>query len=525
MKNVAAVIAGLCLALVLFQSIGSGVSAPWPSVVMGRGFPVLTEQSARAGWRLAVTGIRTLSRHSVLTQPALGIYTQVYQYRSAPRQQPEPASQSFLQTLRQQASTVFHQSKKTILSQGRQELLDQGKSQLQQSLDGAIRKPNLDASTVTKYTLSATLDAEAQNAQSEIRDRGPKLDSSGEVSAKMANYTSQLDQHSEKLDQVTQLYSDPVSLLQGSGGSGGLGQLSDKLLQHSGKSAPAPLARLVHGITDKSPRQTKPGKEPHSKEKAPHGLLAKVSSGVESVQSTVQHGSDRVTHGAGDLVKEGLTRVAKGNPVAERTAVALGAISATSRGIAAIIATVNDIVVQANLMAVNMVVDTAGATLKGGGYGAVGDDFTGLVKRTASVATRISDLVQDGVGSVQCLILPGGEKERQQALEKAVGQLSGVVQQMTAVATEQMLGLPQLNAAMQLVNKIARLNQDLLAEVTGLGQGLMRQTRRFFSVITSFSFQQEPDEFVPLRRAVATRNDFLQPPLYFADPDPYPFWR
>ena len=525
MKSVASLIAGLCLALVLFQGIGFGVSAPWPSVVMGRGFPMLTEQSVRIGLRLAVTGINTLSRRSAVTWPALGIYTQVYQYRSAPRQQPEPASQPFLQSLRQQASTVFHQSKKALLSQGKQQLLDQGKSQLQQSLEGTIKKPNLDASAVQKYTLSATLDAEAQSAQSEIRDRGPKLDASGEVSAKMADYSSQLDQHSEKFDQLTQRYSDPLSLLQGSGAGGNLGQLGDKLLQQTGNSAPAPLARLVHGITDKSSRQTKPAKNPHSKAKAPQGLLAKVSSGMESVQSTVQHGSDSVTHGAGDLVKESLTRVAKGNPVAERTAVALGAISATSRGVAAIIATVNDIVVQANLMAVNVVVDTAGATLKGEGYGAVGDDFTGLVKRTASVATRISDLVQNGMGSVQCLIQPGSEKERQQALEQAVGQLSGVVQQMTAVATEQILGLPQLNAAMQLVNKIAKLNQDLLAEVTGLGQGLMRQTRRFFNVITSFSFQSEPEAFVPLRRAVATRNDFLQPPLDFADPDPYPFWR
>jgi methyl-accepting chemotaxis protein len=175
--------------------------------------------------------------------------------------------------------------------------------------------------------------------------------------------------------------------------------------------------------------------------------------------------------------------------VVQRAVAAMGKIENSSRQISQIISVIDEIAFQTNLLALNAGVEAARAGEFGRGFAVVASEVRALAQRSAGAAKEIKGLISASateVGEGVKLVAETGE-----SLVGIVGKISeinAVVSTIASGATEQSVGLQDVNAKVGEIDHVTQQNAAMAEQATASSRSLAEQSGQLASLIGQFEF-------------------------------------
>ena len=215
---------------------------------------------------------------------------------------------------------------------------------------------------------------------------------------------------------------------------------------------------------------------------------------TEAVQKTAQVSQEG--HGAVEANIKGMQEL-KGRmeAIAERVL----ALSEQGQAIGEIIATVNDLAEQSNLLAVNAAIEAAKAGEAGKGFGVVAAEVKALAEQSKQATTQVRGILNEIQRATQAAVMAAeqGVKasdagvgmasrsgEAIQLLTKSLTESAQAAQQILASAQQQVVGMDQVAIAMQNIRQASTQNMASTRQVERAAQNLNELAQRLTTFIT-----------------------------------------
>jgi methyl-accepting chemotaxis protein len=218
-----------------------------------------------------------------------------------------------------------------------------------------------------------------------------------------------------------------------------------------------------------------------------------VSDNAQRVAQVSQNGQRAV-----EETSAGMDRIREQMETIARTVVRL---SEQSQSIGGIIASVNDLADQSNLLAVNAAIEAAKAGEQGKGFAVVAQEIKSLAEQskqaTAQVRTILSD-VQKATGNAVMATEQGskaveaGVKQATQAgeairvLAEASGEAVQAATQIVASGRQQVVGMDQIGLAMENINQAGAQNAASMRQMEVAAQNLHELGQKLKELTTQF---------------------------------------
>lgn len=235
--------------------------------------------------------------------------------------------------------------------------------------------------------------------------------------------------------------------------------------------------------------------------------LEEISATIEEFNATIEETAansieaDKVSVGMLEVVNEGKF-------VIDETMDAMNEITQSSRQIAEIISTVNDIAFQTNLLALNAAVEAARAGEQGRGFAVVAAEVRNLASRTAKSAKEIEVLIKSSVEKVE-----NGHYQ----VKKLGGILEQIVENVQLTNTsiseiamaigEQASAQDQIRGSVEMLNDVTQQNASLVEEIASASEGVREQAEELQKLVEAFRVQRVK------RQNVAFDNNRSEQPL------------
>ncbi|MEY2929592.1 MAG: hypothetical protein RL033_341 [Pseudomonadota bacterium] len=303
------------------------------------------------------------------------------------------------------------------------------------------------------------------------------------------------------------------------------GQITQALNQAIGsvRSALGQVRTVATDVTAASEQLASASDDISSGAQEQAASLEETAASLEQIASTVKQNSENATHAA--KLATGSREVAeRGGRVVESAVTAMGEITASSRRIADIISTIDEIAFQTNLLALNAAVEAARAGDQGRGFAVVAAEVRSLAQRSAAAAKEIKGLINDSVGKINTGSQHVGDSGRSlEEIVTSVKRMTDVVGEIAAASREQNTGIDQVTSAVTQMDQVTQANAAQTEEMSSTASALAEQARQLRSLVARFRLGDEastsaeqpgsPPESVPLSqtRAAAGARPRPQP--------------
>ena len=182
----------------------------------------------------------------------------------------------------------------------------------------------------------------------------------------------------------------------------------------------------------------------------------------------------------------------QGGTVVQEAVGAMQAITGSSKQIAAIITTIDEIAFQTNLLALNAAVEAARAGEQGRGFAVVASEVRALAQRSAGASKEIKTLITDSVGKVEegaKLVNQSGETLTE--IVTGSKKVADLIAEITAASQEQSQGIEQVNKAVTQMDGVTQQNAAQTEELSSTAQNLAAQTEELSATAQSLATQAD----------------------------------
>ena len=219
--------------------------------------------------------------------------------------------------------------------------------------------------------------------------------------------------------------------------------------------------------------------------------LEETASSLEEITSTVKQNSDNAQQ-ARQLANGSRDVAEKGGSVVNEAVRAMDEINQSSKKIADIITTIDEIAFQTNLLALNAAVEAARAGEQGRGFAVVAAEVRNLAQRSASAAKEIKALIQDSVRKVENgtdLVNKSGNTLSE--IVNSVKRVTDIVSEIAAASKEQLTGVEQVNKAVSQMDRVTQANASQTEEMSGTASSLLSHSVQLRDLVSRFELESE----------------------------------
>ena len=195
--------------------------------------------------------------------------------------------------------------------------------------------------------------------------------------------------------------------------------------------------------------------------------LEETASSLEEITNTVKQNSENAQE-ARSLANGSRDIATNGGDVVGDAVQAMREINDSSKRIADIITTIDEIAFQTNLLALNAAVEAARAGEQGRGFAVVAAEVRNLAQRSASSAKEIKGLIQDSNSKVEKgteLVNKSGETLGE--IVESVKRVTDIVSEIAAASTEQLSAIEGVTGAVTQMDEVTQASASQTEELTG----------------------------------------------------------
>ncbi len=217
--------------------------------------------------------------------------------------------------------------------------------------------------------------------------------------------------------------------------------------------------------------------------------LEETASSLEEITSTVKQNSDNAQQ-ARQLANGSKDVAERGGSVVSEAVQAMNEINQSSKKIADIITTIDEIAFQTNLLALNAAVEAARAGEQGRGFAVVAAEVRNLAQRSASAAKEIKALIQDSVRKVENgtdLVNRSGSTLTE--IVSSVKRVTDIVSEIAAASKEQLSGIEQVNRAVSQMDRVTQGNASQTEEMSGTAEALLSHSLQLSDLVARFELE------------------------------------
>lgn len=219
--------------------------------------------------------------------------------------------------------------------------------------------------------------------------------------------------------------------------------------------------------------------------------LEETAASLEEITSTVQQNADNAQE-ANQLASGARDIAEKGGRVVSDAVTGMKEINESSKKIADIITTMDEIAFQTNLLALNAAVEAARAGEQGRGFAVVAGEVRKLAQRSAGAAKEIKGLIQDSTRKVESgteLVNQSGQTLDE--IVNSVKRVTDIVSEIAAASREQTSGIEQVNTAVTQMDSVTQSNASQTEELSSTAESLSSQAEQLQAMVARFKLDDD----------------------------------
>ncbi|TCL72223.1 methyl-accepting chemotaxis protein [Rhizobium sp. BK251] len=214
--------------------------------------------------------------------------------------------------------------------------------------------------------------------------------------------------------------------------------------------------------------------------------LEETAAALNELTAQVNSSADNARTAA-DSVNLACEDAERSGEVVQKAITSMHGIEQSSREISRIIGVIDEIAFQTNLLALNAGVEAARAGEAGKGFAVVAQEVRELAQRSANAAKEIKTLINTSAGQVkEGVDLVGRAGGTLHKIAEQVMGINGLIRQISASASEQAIGLKEINSAMNQMDQVTQQNAAMVEETTAASVALNDEALALKALVARF---------------------------------------
>ncbi len=253
----------------------------------------------------------------------------------------------------------------------------------------------------------------------------------------------------------------------------------------------ARVRQAADAVSVGSTQISRHGDELHERSEQQVSALTATATAMEELGATVRLNADNARQA--DQLAASATRVAsRGGELMQEVVATMGDINNRSRQVADIVAIIDGIAFQTNILALNASVEAARAGEEGRGFAVVANEVRHLAQRSADAAKDIKALIGETLQSVERgagLVDDAGHTTEE--IVAAIARVSQIMSEISTASREQSTAVEQVSRAVVDMDQSTQVNRQLVGDSAQAAHSLQQQAEALAAAMAVFRLDNQ----------------------------------